>query len=349
MKLQCRFWKDSLLRILFLVLSYAIPGSAQNALSHTKLQVSEAPEATKYWKVLAADLVQEFDATTGSLKLENNSDQILDNVALYAEYYDAVGRLSFSLVFSQATNLGDDQTPIAPGMSRTLYSKARGMIPASTPTQVRTYVVGQTALNQNPAPNDMVSLKIPATLGGSLPSDFESLQLPAPLILAKGPVLDLLLAKLSIDERGKVAESHVLHSADPEIESWFNAFVRVLNFYPATLNSVPIASDALISVQAVVSKGVTSESYVAPWIRAYAASSADNEIPPATRIVFGLPAETIQSGSNSEYVARPPAPAGKLEIWNVGSDWSVTAYKWVKDESMPRHLARQLASKQSPK
>ena len=146
---QLRFLKYVPL-ILLLVCFWVTSVAAQNVVPRTRLQVSEAPEATKYWKVLNADLVQEFDATTGSLKVENISDLILDNVAIYAEYYDAGGKLSFSLVFSQTTNLGDDRTPIAPSTTRTLYSTAGGMTPASAPTQVRFYLIRETTLNQNP-------------------------------------------------------------------------------------------------------------------------------------------------------------------------------------------------------
>lgn len=353
MKLSLRFSKQNIpqtLLVVVLALSLASLTSARNAVSHAKLQVSEAPEATKYWKILGVDLVQEFDATTGVLKLENTSDQILDNVALYAEYYDAGDRRTFSLVFSQTTNLGDDQTPIAPGMSRTLYSAAMGMVPASKPTQVRIYLIRQTTLNQKPAPNDIVSLKSPVILGGSLNSDFTSLQLPENLIFVKGPVLDLVLARVSINERGTLTQVKILGSTTPEIESWFSTFVRALHFYPATINSVPVPSDALISVQAVLSKDVTPELYVvSPWVRTYIASSAHTEeVPPVNRIVFASPSDKIQISPNSEYIARPSAQPGKLEISSLGSEWSVTAYKWIRDESMPQYRARQLAGKQSP-
>ena len=110
-------------------------------------------------------------------------------------------------------------------------------------------------------------------------------------------------------------------------------------------------SNVLISVQAVLSRDLTNLTSVAlsPWIRDYVASLPEGELPPVTRIVFGPPSDKVQLTPHGEYVPRSPAPTDTLEIWNTGSDWSVTAYKWVKDESMPGHLARQLTDQQSPK
>lgn len=331
--------------------AFPVRAQSQNAAATLKLKFSVAPETTTYWKVLGAGLVEEPQGTTGSLKVQNISDITVNNAVFYAEYFDNQARLCFSLVFSQSTNTGAERTPIPAGAIRSLYSGSAGMVPASTPTEVRIHLILQGAMGQNPSQIETIPLESPVTLGSNVPSDKASIQLPPELASTKDPVLDLVLARVNVDQDGAVRETKVLYSVSPEVEDWFESFVSELNFYPATVDGRPKDADALISVQAILSRSldVSSSQLVPKWGSAYVSSLKDTEVPPVTRILFGVPSDKIQLSPNAEYVIRERGRPGDLEVLRLGSEWSDTAYKWVQDESMPQHLARQLAGNSSPK
>ncbi len=154
----------------FLIIICAIwPVAAESREAGLKLQPKLGPDVANYWKVVEANIIAETQGTTASLKIQNVSDGALSDVIFYAEYFDSEGRRCLSLVFSQATNVGDEQTAIPTGATRSLYSSAGGMIPASMPTEVRIHLLQQAHVGQAPVRIESITEQSPVTLGESLP------------------------------------------------------------------------------------------------------------------------------------------------------------------------------------
>jgi hypothetical protein len=301
----------------FLVLVFGIyPVVAQSQEAGPKLQAKLGPDVATYWNIVAVGLVPETQGTTASLKIQNASDAALSDVIFYAEYFDSEGRRCFSLVFSQATNVGDEQTAIPAGATRSLYSSASGMMPATVPTEVRIHLLQQARVGQSPARIESVAEQSPVTLGESIPKQ-------APIHLPSlSESADLLLARVTVDQDGEVRETKILSAMNPQVTAWFQSIVHVLNFYPATTDGRPKNADTLVSVRAVFSPSenppLTPNSYTTTF---------KNEVPPVNRILLG-----------------PAGSPGTLRVARIGSQWSATAYKWVRDDNMPHHVARQLAN-----
>jgi hypothetical protein len=143
----------------------------------------------------------------------------------------------------------------------------------------------------------------------------------------------------------KKREVKVIRSSTPGIKAWFETFVYELSFFPATNNSIPEASEVLLSVQAIFSKDVDPDSFdpVLMWAKSYVPTQPAGEIPPLTRIVLGFPGDNTKV--NPATVSN--APYGQLELLSLGTEWSVGAYTWMKDPSMPQHMTRELVGKRA--
>lgn len=305
----------------FFALVCAWPAESQEA----TLKLKASPDVTAYWKVVSAKLMAETQGTTGSLEVQNLSDAALGDVVFYAEYFDKESRLSFSLVFSQANNVGNAQSPIAAGATRLLYSAGVGMVPASAPTDIHIHLLQQARVGENPKRFETITLEAPVTLGETIRADKTSVQLE---LSSKELASDLVLARLNIGQDGEVRETKILNTVSPQVEDWFQSFVHDLNFYPATSDGRPSNADTFVSVRVLSRSSAENPAHLIPEI-AYV-DSLTGAVPPVNRILLG-----------------PAGAAGTIEVVRIGSEWSDTAYKWVRDESMPRHLARQLAGNSS--
>jgi hypothetical protein len=187
--------------------------------------------------MLEAGLHQDFNGTTGKLKLQNASNVALEGAVLYAEYFDSVGRLCFSLLFAQDKNPGE-QSPIAPGGISVIGSSTPGLFPASEPKEVRLYLV---ELRLPELPNSPrrweVRLRVPVTIAGGVHS---TLRLDTEVASASEPVLDLLLASVNVNQAGVATNVDVIHSTSSQVELWFRDFVqRQATIFPATDRDVP--------------------------------------------------------------------------------------------------------------
>lgn len=311
----------------------------------TVVRVSVTSELKRYWQIREAGLTEELSGTIGYVALQNVSGTTLDRSVVYAEYFDAADRFCFSMTFSLAKNIGD-RTPVPPGGTRTVYSANTDLLSASRPTVARIYLLREREIDQTHRVADEPIVRAPATLNGAIPSDDSTLQLPPEIASEKGPLVDLILAMLVVNERGQIMHTRIMHAASPSLETWFLSFASKLSFYPATHSNVPLASVAVINVMAMLSKEASRDSLIPasdlPWVKQYAAQFAASEIPPVTQIVFGPPATKTQLPGRSGYTERPPGPPGMLEVMILLSDWSNPCYEWVRDESKPQHLTRKL-------
>ena len=144
---------------------------------------------------------------------------------------------------------------MAPRDIREFYSSSVGLFTASEPREVRLYLVQQSVANEaNKVRRWSVSFRAPVTVSGILTPDATHLQLGSRLEVAKGPFLDLLFAKVSVDQSGSVDGVEVLDALDSEAAAWFLDFARhQLAFYPAADGDVPQPGQAFVMVRVVLS------------------------------------------------------------------------------------------------
>ncbi len=321
----------------------ASPTSAQVGSVKTTVLVSAQGEVGTFWTVREAGLREDFTGTTGYLNVQNISDMPLDGAVFYGEYFDAVGRFCFSLVFSQDNN-PVERGAIPRGESRVIDSVGSGLFPASEPKEVKVYLV-QIRLPEQASSvrNWDVLLRAPITLSGGVQS---YVQLGSEAASAEGSVLDLVLANVTVNEEGIVTSVEVLHAASNEVESWFRDFAaQQATFYPATRRDHPEQAKALVLVRAVLKEGVLQNLLLpprmSPWVKLYMRGVADMVAPPVTNIVFARPASQLNRLGTTP-LTRPPAPPGIFELAFYDSYWSSPAMGWVTDFSMPHHIRRQL-------
>ena len=101
------------------------------------------------WRVVSAKLRENLTATWGVLNVQNASATAIEQARFSAEYYDANGRLCFTLVFAGEANGERDTKPIVAGASRELTSLAAGLGPAAKPVEVRLRLVSQRVVGRS--------------------------------------------------------------------------------------------------------------------------------------------------------------------------------------------------------
>jgi hypothetical protein len=318
----------------------------------SRLIVSSEGQLSEFWRVSEAGLREELAGTTGYLKIQNISNAPIDDAAFYAEYYDSAGRLCFTLILSQAKNSGE-RGPIAPGDARMIGSIGAGLFPASEPKEVRVHLLQLRFPGQT---DDLRKwdghVRAPVTLSGGIQG---GLQLTSEAGSAKEPVLDLILAGVSVNAEGLVTHIDVLHTASSKAESWFRNFAQQATFYPATDDGRPQKGQALLMVRAALEQAeggqmVFSPPQLSPWVKLFL-QSANSDLCPVTNILLGRPATQINrlkpTGETVSFEI-PPAPRGIFQLAFQDTYWSSPAVQWITDESMPRHMRRELAVGKQP-
>jgi hypothetical protein len=296
-------------------------------------------------------LAEQFDGTVGYMEIRNSSDTSLDDAIFYAEYFDSASRFCFSLVFSQEQNLGQ-KGQVNPAASRRLFSTNAELFPASDVKELKVYLIQQVVIGASNSNRKWdTRVRAPITIDArSLGADVNRIQLNPGLRLSNGPILDLVFAKVSVDENGGIVKVDLLNSANRESESWLSKFIRQARFYPATDNGIPKPGYALLSIRVFLEgeQPTVSARADSPWIKSYMATLTDAEVPPITQVFFHRPPTTVRSlASGNEPVERPAAPQGIVELMFPGTDWSVPAYRWVADQSMPLRKRRDLITSEA--
>jgi len=322
-----------------------------NSTPQITLNVSAQGDLSKFWRILEGGLREEVAGTTGYFRVENVTDTAISDAVFYAAYYDSSGRFCFSLVLSQAGS-SPGQGEISAGDSILIGSTATGLFPALEPTEAKLFLLQLRVLEQDTFQKWDVPIRAPVAI---LEGAGSMLQLAPETYPASEPVQDLVLATVSVDEKGMVKNVGVLYAASRQAEQWFHDFVQQTSFYPATEHGVPRVGNALLLVRAVVKEGDIQTQVLppqrSPSVKSYSQSLGDNEAIPITNILLVRPTTQINSLTKTHEVVtinRPPAPPGLLELAYRDTYWSSPAVEWVRDDSMPHHIKREVAAPRRP-
>lgn len=325
-------------------------GQVNPSFTDTSLAVSEEGGGAKFWRVPKAGLRQELTGTTGYVLIQNVSDKPLKHPIFYGEYYDTFGRFCFSLILSQG-NDSEEQSAIAPDESVTIGSTAVGMFPISEIKEVKLFLLQLSQPEQEEISRWDLPVRAPVTLVGGFK---RNLSLTSEIGSSKSGVLDLILANVRVSADGVVTTVDVIHTASSEVEAWFRDFIQQATFYPATNRGQPEEGQALVLVRAVVGEGdfraLVSCPQLSPWVKAYAESTQDKTASLVTDILLGRPTSRKNKLTPTGEILTvdiPPAPVGLLELAYQDTYWSSPAVRLVRDDSMPHHMRREIATSQA--
>lgn len=295
------------------------------------LRVTSDDGFRRTWRAVSAELRENITAATwGVLEVENTSQAAVGEARFYAEYYDARGRLCLTLAFAGEANSQQNAKPIETGETRELLSLAAGLSPAAKPVEVRLKLVSQRPAGHS---TEIVSgerlVRSPVTLmslsGAPQTFNLSSLQ-------RQSQVVDLILAKISVDARGTVESVEVLNVSTDGLREWFNTLVR-RPFEPVSVGFVETPGTCLLLVRALMeprSDPVANSARESAWIKAYTSTFPGNELPIVNEVIF-VPS------SPSELRTSPPSPSPSstsdlFELVTSGSDWSANIFKLVLEE-----------------
>lgn len=298
------------------------------------LRVTSDEAFGRTWRVVSAELRENITAATwGVLELQNASKTALEEARFYAEYYDARGRRCLTLAFAGEANSQQNGKPIEAGETRELLSLAAGLSPAAKPVEVRLKLVSQRPVGHS---TEIVSgerfVLSPVTLmslsGAPLTLNLNSLQ-------RQSQVVDLILAKITVDVRGTPESVEVLNVSSDGIREWFDAVVRQ-RFEPASIGFVETPGTCLLLVRVVMDPSAdpsATSAREAPWIKAYASTFRGNELPTVNEVIFvpSSPVIPIASGAPQPR----PSPSQNPDLFDLvfsGSEWSANIFKLVSQK-----------------
>jgi len=289
------------------------------------------------WKVISANLRENLDATWGILTVQNISGSPISQARFYAEYYDNAGNMCMTMVFVGEANTRRAVDAIAAGASRELLTASVGLGLATTPVEVRVRLISQSMVSQSiegqgaqTGAGDSI-IQAPVTAGSPNTAAWQRLKLDTPGSADDPAVIDLILARVFVDASGGKAERiEVLNSANPEIRTWFDGFVKQIYFSPASVGFQDTAGTGLIFVRAINNSIVAADpgtllSRQSPWVRSYASGFSGGTIPPIIEILFNRSSTITAFGPGA--AARQAVLNASPDIFELGfagAEWSGT-------------------------
>lgn len=311
------------------------PSTSQGMLvGSTGRQLVVLPDSAlrNIWKVTHVSLDTTSVGTTGYLVVQNLTDsgQIGH---FYAEYLDRDGRFVFSLVFSENKNTDGKSGMFTLGEARTLYSIASLISPASEPMKARVFWVASGEVSSAIS----IHVRAPATVQITTDNN-DRVHIPGFVTQSTEQVVDVALANVVVDSSGHLQNVTIIHSINPEMNSWFSELVAKQIFFAATLDTTSVPGSTLLLLRilspAANHVGVhTPSPTVSRWVQDYISRTGNMSLPPLTTIVLTRPPTRVKAGGSNDWTELPPAPAGVFEPVEGASVWCPDVAKWVHNSN----------------
>lgn len=340
-----RDWRQIVLLLLLIVcaLNLVRLTSGQGTIGKKPIQVIMDDEVAEYWKVIEAGVREDYTGTIGYVELQNVAEVSLSDAILYGEYFDSTNRLCFSLVFSLSKSARDEES-IKPGESRLIEALGFGLFPALDAEKVKLYLIQLGAADRSTyLKRTDVAIWGPVTVQGGA----NSVQLSQDLASRQDAILDLALARVTVNEAGVIESDEVLEAATNEIRWWFKDLVEQhVRLFPETQGEVPQKGEALILARLVLHEKLWQQTFYPPrmssWIKTYVQGTKGGSLPPVTSLVFTRPPAGGRPLSSVETAGKASSAFELFELTYGDSYWSQPVVQWVGDPSMPNHLRRQI-------
>jgi hypothetical protein len=344
----CRL-ENGILSAIGLLLLFPALATAKNVVRTDMpitLTVLQEGDFGNYWQASAAELQENFDSTIGFIQVKNISNSAVNTATFYADYRDAVGRRCFSLIYSLAENEAKAKDSLLKGETRKLYSVAAALMPSVKPITVHLFLVRQpSSALALASTTSMIEAPITFSLKNSPQGD--QVSLPTEFPDMNGPIVDLALIAVTVDELGRVSNIESLDSLNEEVRAWSTKFISNQAFYPATVGWTPKIGTTLVLLRAVTESAQLAQSRglsirELPWVTRYIETLDTQPLPPVTQILFQRPPTKVKMGGSKEWIDLPATPVGIYEPYTPGSEWCPGVVKVVPDSSSPLHLRREL-------
>jgi hypothetical protein len=295
------------------------------------LGISSEPESVKVelqgslagvWAVRQATVEDNYIGTYSVVEIENVSKEPTVDAAFYGEYFDAAGRFCLAVLFAQDENDEGRAGPFLPGEVRHLRTSTFYLNPASRPARLKLSGLADPILNERGRIRGGTGVLAPpaledVTLTGK---PWERVWLGPELESARGPLLDLVLARVGVDSRGDPKDVEIMGLVSPSARSWFEQYMQQQRFRPARIGSEARDADALILVRAIVSLHCIRQK---PWpprespaVREYVGRQAGKRLLPIITVILRAVTPDFWEHSAPDY----------FEILGISSDWSVAAH-----------------------
>jgi hypothetical protein len=287
------------------------------------------------WTVAGTKLYEDYAQVSGAVTVRNLSPSAVEDAKFYAEYFDKDGRLCMTLGF--AIWAGEPPGPVPPGGQREVVSISSSVMPASRPVEVKVSLVSQRPLGQSAA-----AVKGEGVMHGPVNAagpdmKWQKLTLDPALLQGDKPIVDLVLADLSLDAQGKVAGSTILNAASADLRSWFPEFLQHVHFDPATLGSAPIPAETLMLVRALNARSLADvdsavmPARASPWVQAFAASyTRGDELPQVIGVHFFHPADAPPNEFDGAFAG---AEWGGL-VWRPDPNSHTLTRRWASPKEL---------------
>jgi hypothetical protein len=291
-----------------------------------QIRLSDDSKLGNGWEVTEVTLDTKLVNTTGYLRVKNLTPSAQEGY-FYGQYFDAKSRFCFSLLFSATKNLEGKAGGFASSEVRTLFSLTFLIAPASEPTTATLLWIPGPERTEN-----STNIQTPITVQIMTDTDGK-VRLPSyePQDMS---VADLALASVIVDSSGHLQGAQVVHAIDPEVASWFSAFLVKQFFRPATINMTPITTSSLILLRFLATNANNPEhntEALSPtssrWIEDYA-KAASGPLLPITSVVLIRPPTRVKLGRSNEWTILPPAPGGVFEPLAGSSAWCPDVATW---------------------
>jgi hypothetical protein len=271
------------------------------------------------WAVGTAEFQGALYGSTSLIRTQNTLPATVHEGGFYAEYFDRSGRFCFTLLFSDLKNLEHRNGPFLPGEWRTLLAHTYYLTPAVRPSAVTVFRVTNPVDGGSATVAPGAVVRSPVMLDGSDSAEWppQGLGLGHEIEGARGPVVDLVLARVTVDGEGHLEGSTVLAAKSSSVASWFDDFIRHQRFRPSARDGVEHKGDALILVRAIVSLRCTRQLPLPVWnsplIESFLEDFSGSEVPPVIAVYL--------EPDSPEFWAQPSHP-GHFRVIPIGAGWA---------------------------
>lgn len=225
------------------------------------------------WKLRNAWIVGSLGGLQARVEVRNSGPDSVHLARFYGQYFDGHGRRCLTLVLIPTLSGGEPLRVWKQGQSATIASGTLFVGPATEPRQLELAQLAPAPGSSGQRPHaSLGKVDSPPTLSGTGAAfPWEKVTLGPDVIgQPAGPVVDLALALVTVSNRGRREDVHLLNLRGPEVETAMENLIDHLTWRPGLRNGMAAEGTTLLLIRAVLRRGGhdPSVTWADPWVRA---------------------------------------------------------------------------------